>query len=154
MEEGGAETEHKAHGGKELIERGVIEKAAEDALLDEEKAGGEDFGVVALVDVGGVLAVDVKGGESWVEKSVETAEGGDAGVEGEAVGAGFAEELDDAGVGVFGTEVDHEGLVGRGEVMEDRFCFHIGGMIGEGVGQIRSHPPKYFGIFFGNALEK
>lgn len=34
-------------------------------------------------------------------------------------------DLDDAGVGVFGTEVDDKGLVGRGEIMEDRFCFHI-----------------------------
>ena len=101
-------------------------KGAEDALLDEEEAGSEDFGVVALVDVGGVLVVDVERAESGVEKGVETAEGGDAGFEGEAGGAGFAEELDHAGVGVFGTEVDDEGLVGRGEIMEDRFCFHIG----------------------------
>ena len=126
LNESGTETEHKTHGGKELIERGVIVKAAEDALLDEEEAGSEDFGVVALVDVGGVLVVDVERAESGVEKGVETAEGGDAGFEGEAGGAGFAEELDHAGVGVFGTEVDDEGLVGRGEIMEDRFCFHIG----------------------------
>ena len=53
-----------------------------------------------------------------VPGSVESAEGGNAGVEGEPFGSRLGKDLDDFGIGIVVTEVDDVMLVLRREMVE------------------------------------